>query len=215
QVGSLCVWWAALALGAGGAERMSGARVRWAPAGGALLVVAALAWAAEYPLGFWGATAAPVGLHPGLWIAALIGGAAIILAWRRAKPAQSAVVARVGRWVCAAGVLVIMFTATSFEVARWASLWAQDAMARQGALSIYWGLFAVGLLIAGFRRGVPAARYCGLALLGTAGVKAVVIDLSSAPPEWRIASFTALGLLMVGVAAGYARVAGRLGGRGE
>ena len=42
-----------------------------------------------------------------------------------------------------------------------------------------------------------------------ATAKAAVFDLASVPQVWRVASFVGLGLLMLGVAVGYAKVAAR------
>jgi uncharacterized membrane protein len=54
-------------------------------------------------------------------------------------------------------------------------------------------------------------RHVGLALLAIATAKAVAIDLAAVPPMWRVVSFIALGLLMLGVAVVYLRLTARFG----
>ena len=83
---------------------------------------------------------------------------------------------------------------------------------RRAAVSIWWGLVSVGLIVAGFVARRPLARHSGLALLVLATGKACVFDLAEMPQTWRIASFVGLGLLMLGVAVGYARAAALLRG---
>ena len=56
---------------------------------------------------------------------------------------------------------------------------------------------------------------CSLAGLDAGGGKAVVLDLADAAPGVRVASFLALGVLMMLVAAGYLRVARRPGRGGS
>src|SRR5690606_33047619 len=94
--------------------------------------------------------------------------------------------------------------------ARLGGLISADPAARGAAVSVWWGLFAAGLLGFGFRATVPPVRHTGLGLLLAATGKAAVFDLASAPQEWRVASFIGLGLLMLGVAVVYSKVSARL-----
>lgn len=109
--------------------------------------------------------------------------------------------------LAAAGLL--LFASTSYEVARSATVVSGDNTARNAAVSIWWGLFATALLILGFNRRIATIRHAGLLLLAVATLKAVIIDMAAVPQIWRIASFIALGLLMLGVAAVYLRVSAR------
>jgi hypothetical protein len=70
----------------------------------------------------------------------------------------------------------------------------------RGAVSVWWAIVAVAALAAGFRWAKPTVRYAGLALLGIAGAKVVIYDLSEVSPVWRIATFLVVGLIMMGVA---------------
>ena len=210
---AICLAW----LGLASAAFVLGARVLprwmgWSVSGIALLTLSTGAWAVAYFDHGWSATTAPIGLHPGLWVAMLIGAVGVVAArWFNPLEPGSSERKRVMALSMALAT-ALFFVASSFEVARGATEWASQERARQAVLSIYWGLFAVGLLVAGFLRGAPLVRYAGLGLMAIAAAKAVLIDLSAAPPAWRIASFTGLGLLMVGVALAYARIAARLDG---
>jgi uncharacterized membrane protein len=106
--------------------------------------------------------------------------------------------------------IALLLSSTSLEIARIAGVMSSEPTARRAAVSIWWGLVAVGLIVAGFWRKIPAARHVGLGLLAVATAKAMVFDLSTVPPIWRVASFVGLGLLMLGVAVGYARASARL-----
>jgi uncharacterized membrane protein len=88
-----------------------------------------------------------------------------------------------------------------------------DDTARQAAVSIWWGLFGLGLVILGFLRQYPVSRRMGLALLALAVAKALLLDLAHVALEGRVASFLGLGLLMLGVAGLYNRISARAAGR--
>ena len=109
----------------------------------------------------------------------------------------------------ARGVVVVP---SSFVVGRgWAAA-ADDDTIRGAALSIWWGLWGVALVVIGFWRRVGPVRYVGLALLSVAAVKAVVLDLAGVSQVWRVVSFIGLGGLLLGVAVLYGRVSASLGG---
>jgi uncharacterized membrane protein len=146
-------------------------------------------------------------VHPG----AIVGTLGIVVslalaAWHaRARPAAT----EYARLMLAAGV-VLAWAVSSLEVFRLAANFRAGADAQHGVLSVWWGLFAVMLLTAGFRWKNPAARYSGLALLGVATTKALVVDLADVSPGWRVVSVLGLGLLMLGVALVYSRMSARL-----
>lgn len=210
---AVCLVWVGLASAAFAAgARLLPRWMGWSFSGIALLVLSTGAWISASFSNGWNSSIAPIGLHAGLWTAILIGAVGVAAArWFNPLERHSIARARVGdvSWALA---IALFFVASSFEVARGATEWAAQERARQAVLSIYWGLFAVALLVAGFLRGKPVVRYAGLGLMGVAAVKAVLVDLSAAPPAWRIASFMGLGLLMVGVALAYARITARLDG---
>ncbi|MBX3407477.1 MAG: DUF2339 domain-containing protein [Phycisphaeraceae bacterium] len=174
-------------------------------------------WFVAYALGDWNANPRPILLHHGL-VLALAQTAAFALAaialhrrcaittWPQAVP-------------IAAGVAIALaFAATSLEVRRAAHAWVTDPTAQHAALSIWWGLYAIGLIVAGFvaapaRQGkssVAVVRHAGLALMTLAAIKVVIIDSAEVADLWRIVVFLGLGLMMLGVAIGYAKVAATL-----
>jgi uncharacterized membrane protein len=83
----------------------------------------------------------------------------------------------------------------------------------QLALSAFWAVLGFGSLVAGLVRDLRPLRLGGLALLGLAVVKVFLVDLAALESVWRVASFLALGLLLLAGAFAYQR--GRAGlGRG-
>ena len=80
-----------------------------------------------------------------------------------------------------------------------------DDVTLNAALSVFWGLYAIGLVIAGFVRDVPVIRHIGLGLLGVTLLKFLVIDLSRAATIWRVLSALGVGLLMVATSMLYVR----------
>jgi uncharacterized membrane protein len=105
---------------------------------------------------------------------------------------------------------VLLFAATSLEVSRLAGELLSEETARRAALSVWWGVFAIGVLALGRRLRLRPVRLTALALLGAATAKAVVWDLAEVAPGWRVASLLALGLFLLGVATAYARAEARL-----
>jgi uncharacterized membrane protein len=152
------------------------------------------------------------GLIPALLVCGVYAGTVIAM---RKGWGTIATVERQGVVGMAATGVGLFFAATSFEVARVASSFAADAAVRGSAVSIYWGVFAVALIGAGFVARIAWVRYAGLALIAVASVKAVVFDLGSVPQGWRIASFIGLGVLMLGVHFTYSRLSERLLGKRE
>lgn len=181
---------------------------------GSLLAIAALIpWARTYipwAGGDWHASEAPLGLHPGLWRAALAG---FVLAWSYHRGRKEDLVAGSPRnsigLLCACLCGLLAWCATSFEVARAARSMAEDQRAQLAAVSIWWGILSVGLIVFGFRRKRALPRHTGLGLMGLAAVKVVFFDLASVPAMWRVVSFLLLGLLMLGVALVYGRLSSR------
>ena len=89
---------------------------------------------------------------------------------------------------------------------------ARAGRAGQMAITLVWGLYAAGLIFVGFWRHRRPLRLGGLALFGASAVKLVVIDLTHVRDVYRIVSFFALGVLMVGVSYLYHRLEKHLAG---
>ena len=79
------------------------------------------------------------------------------------------------------------------------------ALAKQLSLSVVWGLYASGLLIAGQVRRLVLLRVMGLALLSLTILKAFFWDLSSLDRIYRIISFIMLGAILLVVSYFYQR----------
>lgn len=180
----------------------------------ALACMAIGPWLLAAPPLDWLNDAGTPGTHRGLLLAAAIVAVVSAHAWAGSRWSSWTSLGRpVQEWVrtllsIAAGVV---FVASSIEIARSASLLADDETARRAAISIWWGLWGVALVVGGFMRRWSPVRYVGLGLIAIAAMKAVVIDLAGVPPIWRVASFVGLGALMLGVAVLYGRVSEALG----
>jgi len=68
----------------------------------------------------------------------------------------------------------------------------------QLALSAFWAVLGFGSLVAGLAREVKLLRLAGLGLLALAVGKVFIVDLAALESIWRVASFLALGLLLLG-----------------
>ena len=185
-------------------------------AGALVLSVGALAvWVIAFVVPGWDALETVPLAHPGLWAAL-----SLVAVWSAAAaapdlarrlipgidPARFTHTAEGTNAVLAVAATLLALTATSFEIARVASATIDAQAAERGALSIWWGIFGIGVLAIGAVRRIAPARYGGLALLAIATVKAVLFDLASAGDAVRVASFIVLGVLLLGVSAGYLRV---------
>lgn len=179
-------------------------RLQLATASLVALALSCGAWVVAFVArdGAWDHSTAPMLLHEGLLSAMVL--AVCLLVTRRLAELREVTSAM------AVGAVAILWAGTSFEFARIVERVVVDPTVRAASVSVWWALYAVGLVIAGFWRKLAAARYAGLALLAAAGVKMVIFDLAHVPQLARIASFIILGLLMLGVAAGYAKAAAKL-----
>ncbi|MDZ4754161.1 MAG: DUF2339 domain-containing protein [Phycisphaerae bacterium] len=81
-----------------------------------------------------------------------------------------------------------------------------DKTARQAGLSIWWGVFSLALIAAGFARRLPPLRYAGLAGLGVVALKVITIDLASSSTIWKVIAMLAAGFALVATSVVYVRV---------
>lgn len=84
------------------------------------------------------------------------------------------------------------------------------AMARQTALSVFWGVYAIGLVAVGFWQRAALLRYFGLGLLAVALVKVFLVDLAHVQCMYRVLSLLAVGLLFIATSVAYAKLSARL-----
>lgn len=84
--------------------------------------------------------------------------------------------------------------------------WADNVMAKQMGFSIYWALYGVALVLAGFIRLSAASRYIGLALLAFTIGKVLLIDMGQVEATWRVLSLIVSGLLLIATSMAYAKL---------
>lgn len=157
----------------------------------------------------WSGSARPLFLHQGLWSAFALAALVWQVVPRRLKGLSPERIATLR--AAATGIAVVLvWTATSLEAARVGTALTGDRTVQLAFVSIWWAIFAVGLIVVGFKTSTTAARRTGLALMAIAMAKVVIYDMGGVPQVWRIASFLLLGLTMIGIAAGYSKVASRL-----
>lgn len=208
QVSALCFAWLALC----GALAFASRRVvglAFCAASTAILVLVLMVWTARFVFNGW--TDAPHGvlLYPGLWIGLLCVLLMRALGFSLAQRCEEKERETLLQTSWAACVLVAL-AATSLEVARTAGLLAIDPTSRGAAVSVWWGVYAIGLLCVGFRGADAHTRRAGLGLLALGVAKALIFDLASVSPGWLSVSVVVLGLFMVGVGVVYAQISRRL-----
>ncbi|MHC4219401.1 MAG: DUF2339 domain-containing protein, partial [Planctomycetota bacterium] len=144
----------------------------------------------------------------GAGVAVLLGGA--VWTWgRNGEPVLSAAdVRRAGL----ALIGVIGLWLGSLEIDRFCApeaghLEANAAMARQTALSIFWGIYALAVIVLGFAHRSAAARWAGLVLLVLTLGKVLTVDMAEVRRIYRVLSFLAVGILLVTTSVGYAKLA--------
>lgn len=209
SVSSLAWAWLGLAIGtalAAALERRL--HLEWIGIGFLLPTVGA--WLVSYPLTEWTDRAGLI--HPGAVLGVALIAACIGLT-RWALRGQDDERFRRLAFGTGLGIAAAMFLlVSSMEVMRGAQILTADEMVRASVLSIWWGLYGVALVAAGFTWRAAICRYCGLGLIVLATTKVVFVDFAEVPELWRIASFVGLGLLMLAVAVAYFKLAAALEG---
>ena len=81
---------------------------------------------------------------------------------------------------------------------------------RNGGLSLWWGIWAILLLLSGILANKKLPRRLSLVLFGICAVKIFLIDLSSLHALYKVAAFLVLGLLMLCGAVLYTRFKDRI-----
>lgn len=104
--------------------------------------------------------------------------------------------------VRAFGVALNAFAVWALSVEAWQ---AAAPGAHQFALSLVWVVYAGILIVIGVRRDSLIVRWQALALFGLVVLKAVFVDLSLLAIGYRIASFFALGVILLGASFLYQR----------
>jgi uncharacterized membrane protein len=220
------LWWTLLWAAGGLTLVLVGANRRWTGihySGWGILTLAALTWLSNdtlVPRLTDGITLARVVLNLQFTVGVLIA-AAVAVAIRQAQasarsgfPGRS--FAQSARAVGLGLIVAIGLWLGSVELDRLlapeAGRLANAAMARQTAFSIYWGLYAIGLVVLGFARRMTWVRYVGLGLLTVTLGKVLVVDLAAVGYAYRVLSFLGVGLLLMLTSLAYARLSRQLFG---
>jgi uncharacterized membrane protein len=101
--------------------------------------------------------------------------------------------------------VILAFLLLNLEIADYFTAPGEPALAfkfsgnfaRDMTYTIAWALFALGLLIAGIWKRLPAARYAGLALLSVALLKLFFHDLSRLNQLYRIGALAAVAVIAI------------------
>jgi hypothetical protein len=113
------------------------------------------------------------------------------------------------------GANVYAIVAFSLEIwdffGRMRSLGMDRSLAQELALSTFWLLYALGLLVAGMQRRSAPTRWQALVLLAVVIVKVFLFDLSFLDRFYRIMSFLLLGVVLLLISFFYQRRAAEQG----
>lgn len=148
---------------------------------------------------------APRGEHPILnWILYTYGiaAAACFAGMRLLAPPQERVLSIDARALVGAMGTVLAFVLMNLEIADYFSpagsalhLSFSGNLPRDMSYTIAWSLFALALLVIGISRGIRAARYAAIALLGVALLKLFIHDLARLDQLYRVAAFIAVAVI--------------------
>jgi uncharacterized membrane protein len=89
-------------------------------------------------------------------------------------------------------------------------VFADPDLARQVGFSVFWSVFAIVSVVAGFRFRTASLRYFGLGLFAFTLLKVVIVDLGHVEAGYRVLSFIGLGLLLLGTSVLYGKLSPRL-----
>ncbi|MEM7228984.1 MAG: DUF2339 domain-containing protein [Planctomycetota bacterium] len=169
-------------------------------------IAAIVPWIVAHPPGSWDAQTLMLALTPGLWYALLVTATQYGLAFAERRRLPGNEISKIIATVVVSFATILLFGSTSLEAARIAEDVFSAQSGQRAAVSIWWGIFALAMLVIGFARHIAVLRHLGLGLLAFATIKAVVFDLADVAAGWRVASFLILGLFILGVGVAYARV---------
>jgi len=160
----------------------------------------ALFWRGNEDPAFWGLWAWALWL----FIATLAG----LGTWvaRREREDEGLIV--VGLWVGSGALLLFGVTGELFRFFTHRNLEGDTAALWTGlSISVWWILFAFGLILTGFRQGIRIVRQAGLLVAAMAALKILLYDLSSLNALYRVGSVFIAGLVSLLLAYLYNRKA--------
>ena len=159
----------------------------------------------------------PVIASPLTFAGAVVLGGLIMLYWFASGPIEAGMIHRRMRGWIIALIIATLFGLGStaidqtFANARLSAgtIFVDPDRAEQVALSIFWSVFAISLVVAGFVWRTAGLRYVGLGLFAVVLLKVVTVDLSQVSTGYRILSFIGLGVLLLGTSVLYGKVSPR------
>ncbi len=162
------------------------------------------------------ATSAPFASNLRFWSGAIAIAALVVIAWDWPRAARYDVAGdrRHASFVRIAGLEAIALGLVLGSLAL-LDYFGPDDVTLNAALSVFWALYAIGLILAGFIRDVPMIRHIGLGLLGVTALKFLLIDLGRSATIYRVVSALGVGLLMVATSMLYVRFGSRLERKAE
>jgi uncharacterized membrane protein len=101
---------------------------------------------------------------------------------------------------------VLLFGVLTLEVSAYFS--ARAPQARFAAISVLWTLYAIALILLGFRLQQARLRLVSLGLFGVTILKVFIADMAKVSTPFRIVSFVVLGLMLIGASYLYYRYRG-------
>jgi uncharacterized membrane protein len=101
---------------------------------------------------------------------------------------------------------ILLFCVLTLEVS--AYFYARAPQARFAAISVLWTLYAIALMLLGFRYQQTRLRLVALGLFGVTVLKVFLADMTRVSTPFRIVSFVVLGLMLIGASYLYYRYRG-------
>ncbi len=141
----------------------------------------------------------------GITTACLLGGVRLF-----GRPRENSI-ERVGPPLLGSLGVILAFLLLNIEIADYFSIGPTltfsftGNFSRDMTYSIAWGLFALGLIVAGMRIEQRAARYAGVALLGVTLGKLFLHDLNDLDELYRIGAFVSVALILIAASFIYQR----------
>jgi len=109
---------------------------------------------------------------------------------------------------------VFLLTCTSLETVQLMGVFSDQGSAGGAAVSIWWSLFAIATIAAGFRFSA-SLRWAGLALLGIVAVKVLLVDTVTLNQGTRIIASISVGLVIIAAGVLYAKLVDVTDGKSE
>ncbi|MFW5922776.1 MAG: DUF2339 domain-containing protein [Planctomycetota bacterium] len=214
-VGEFYSLWSGCVIWTVGSLCMLATGLRWKSRGLRLAGIPALLLGLLYAWGLYGQDTGSYLLFLNLRFLSAVVPVSVVLLWgkalSRSEYGWETLLGKAGHW---AGV-TLLFLLLNVEAWHFAQSLVESRMrgrwAGLMAVSVTWGVYAIGLLIFGVCRRRRLHRLVALALFGLTGLKLVFVDMAGVGDIYRVISFLAIGLLMIGASYLYQKTERYLG----